>query len=698
MSDIERQEFLRGFQESVRERIVGAPDDDNIQELSPREEALTAEFLERLADGNHIPDMNFVHYPTRLLGNANAQASAYAYHEIERTVHLVVTIRPDENIGTASQVLPKSKVIAAAKRALHVFKSSRQPIYREMEPASTATDMFKLLHKNYGQVSEIRVHVLVDGDAKKAELEQPDGLPDIKLDVWDHVRLHRVCSSGLPYEAIKIDLLDYVDDGIPFVVSDVRLEDHQCYLTVFEAGFLHDIYDTYGPRLLELNVRSFLQARGKVNKGIRATLKNDPDHFLAYNNGISATVEELTIKDRKDGSKGIFEMHGLQIVNGGQTTASIHRAKKLDKVDLSRVRVQIKITKVKPEHLDDLVPKISRFSNTQNKVNETDFSANHPYHVKLQQLSERNWAPGETSRWFYERARGQWEVARSKEGTTPVKKRAFDAKTPKRQRIDKILLAKSENSWNRKPHIVSRGAQKNFVEFMTDVDETLPDDSCYRETVAKIILFKATEKIAREIGFSAYRANAITYTTALLSYRTNSTVDLGEIWRNQSIPLLIADVLREWMPLVHDCITETAVEQDKNVTEWAKKPECWAVVQNLQLEVSSALEDILTEGMPLPTVGAYRDGGTMRPLTEEESRRQTHVMAMAADEFAKILNSVGQYQDDRGGMHYGAWSAMTGCLTTLQMYAQNNWTNIPTPKQTKQILKAIDFLNEREND
>ncbi len=507
-------EFLEEFRASVRERQVGEVDAENVLPLIPRDEAFTLEFLDRLCRGGDLPDQNPVYFEGRL-GRANARVNGYDVSEIDGRVDLVVTVHEDEDPEEPSPMVPASKIVTAAKCALHAFRSARQPIFKDMEPSSANTDMFELFHRRYEQISSIRVIVLVDGTARKAELEQPADLPKIKLDVWDHVRLARVCSSGLPYEPVTIELRNYLDEPLQYVESGVEVDDHECLLTIFPGDLLHDLYDEYGSRLLELNVRSFLQARGKVNKGIRSTLKNDPDHFLAFNNGISATVEEIEFGQWGSGPRGIVRLKGLQIVNGGQTTASIHRAKKQDGSDLSKVRVQTKITVVQPEHLDTLVPYISRYSNTQNQVNETDFSANHPYHVQLQQLSERVWAPGETTRWFYERARGQWEVARSREGNTPARKRAFDAKTPKKQKIDKALLARSENTWNQKPHIVSRGGQKNFVDFMTNVGDTLADESVFREIVARVILFKSAEKIARQIGFSAYRANAVTYTVSL---------------------------------------------------------------------------------------------------------------------------------------------------------------------------------------
>jgi hypothetical protein len=689
-------DFLEDFRDSVRDRRLGDPDLEGIAPRIPLAEALTAEFLDRLEDGSDLPDIEQVGFIRQKIGTAYAQVDGYSYSDVDRRLDLVVAIPDEENRPrTESAMVPAAEIVAAAKRALHVYRSAAKPVYLEMEPASAAADMFSTLHGHHGEVTGIRVIVLVDGTAKAAEFEQPDGLPSVRLDVWDHVRLQRVCTSGLPYDPVTIDLMQYLPEPLPFVVSDVDVDDHECLVTILPGDLLHELYDEHGARLLELNVRSYLQARGKVNKGIRGTLAEDPQHFLAFNNGISATVEKLEYGDRPDGTRGIVAIRGLQIVNGGQTTASIHRARKQDKCDLSRVRVQAKITIVAPEYLDTLVPSISRFSNTQNKVNETDFSANHPYHVQVQQLSERVWAPGEATRWFYERARGQWEVARSREGTTPAKKRAFDVRVPKQQRIDKALLAKAVSTWDQKPHIVSRGGQKNFVDFMGGIGDLLPDEDDYKRIVAQVILFKATEKIARQLAFSAYRANAVTYTLALLSYRTLRRITLEQIWRAQSPPQAVLDLLRCWMPLVHECVTENALEQGKNVTEWAKSPACWAVVQNLDVEIPAEVEMLLGEGLPLPNVGAFRDGGAVRQLDEEEMRRQETVMAMSGDEYAALFKRLIRYFDSHG-MTYGGWSAMTGCVTTLQAYAENGWTKIPTPKQTKQVLKAIRFVEDRE--
>src|SRR5262249_53052469 len=155
-------------------------------------------------------------------------------------------------------------------------------------------------------------------------------------------------------------------------------------------------------------------ARGKVNSGIRKTLREQPSRFLAYNNGIVATVDEIRVARRKDGQPVIKSVKGLQIVNGGQTTASIHRAKFVDRIDVSSVFVPAKITLIDPSRHDDIVRNISRSANTQNVIQIADLSANDSFHIEVERLSESIWNPGERGRWFYERARGQYQVAKTR--------------------------------------------------------------------------------------------------------------------------------------------------------------------------------------------------------------------------------------------------------------------------------------------
>src|SRR5207244_4897470 len=182
--------------------------------------------------------------------------------------------------------------------------------------------------------------------------------------------------------------------------------------------------------------------------------------FMAFNNGITVVAEKLTVGPLKDGHEGILELQGMQIVNGGQTTASIHRAAKDFDADLSKVFVQGKIVTVDPARFNEVVPQISRYANSQNKVTDPDLQANHRFHVALERVAKREWTPDQASKWFYERARGSYQTARSREGTEGLR-RKFDKEFPTHQRFTKEDLARFENCWRGMPHVVNRGGQKN---------------------------------------------------------------------------------------------------------------------------------------------------------------------------------------------------------------------------------------------
>jgi hypothetical protein len=558
-----------------------------------------------------------------------------------------------------------------------------------MEPASSAFDMMQRFHESQTDIDRARVIVIADGlvgDTGSVQA-QLDGI-DVRIDVWDLQRLFRADSSSLPYEPVEIDFTARLGAPLPCLRMPETGADYDSYLAIVPGDILHALYHEFGPRLLELNVRSFLQARGKVNQGIRDTLRSEPSRFLAYNNGISATVESVETSGNSNGGLAIDKVTGLQIVNGGQTVASIHRAKERDKQDLSDVHVQAKITVIRPEHIETLVPLVSRYANTQNRVNEADFSANHPFHVKIQQLSYTVWAPGEQSRWFYERARGQYEVAKAREGTTRARRAHFESVNPTRQRFDKVKLAKYENAWAQLPHVVSLGGQKNFVFFMNRLARTRggdwePDADYFKELVAKAIIFKRAEKIARQYQFPAYRANAAAYTVALISYRTAGRVDLRTVWQQQAVSQALADTMYEWMPVIYEEIIESAL--GRNVTEWCKKEDCWRNIQTLSVSVPEGFEDELAEGQPLPNVGDSA-GQRGENLSSQDRENIARVMQVSAEEW----------------LHICAWGSRTGCLkdwqtgiaASLAGYAATSWSKVPSKKQARRGIEIIEIADE----
>jgi hypothetical protein len=233
---------------------------------------------------------------------------------------------------------------------------------------------------------------------------------------------------------------------------------------------LADIFAAYGNRLLEQNVRTYLQAKTSVNRGILKTISEEPSMFFAYNNGLTATASLVRTASKHDGSLAITYIKDFQIVNGGQTTASILYARDGLKYDLSSVFAQVKLSVVEETKLEEIVPKISEYANTQNKVSLADLASNSPAQIRIERLSKEVVVPQKAgalhaSKWFYERARGQYKSLFSYK-TQPQRKK-LETEYPKSQLIEKTDLAKFELAFDGRPHHVSEGAQKCFHRYIT---------------------------------------------------------------------------------------------------------------------------------------------------------------------------------------------------------------------------------------
>lgn len=677
IENLEFEEFYRSIRSEINDET-----NDNLAE-GYRIDRFTEYFINQLAEFGIAGDANICSVEKEL-GNAKAMTNAWYVDEYEGRLSLFVSdFRDSDSVETAG----KQDVEVAVARAARMYKYALKKKYDELEVSKCEYVMIRTIQEALDSINQIRVIYLTDAQLKAID-DTKTIVEDIPVYVsyWDIQRLYRLVSSGREYEPIEIDFEQKFGKKVTCLSMASNSDEYQGYLSIIPGDMLASLYDEYGSRLMELNVRSFLQQRGKVNRGIRETILNEPHRFLAYNNGISATAEEIITERTPAGDLAIKQIKGLQIVNGGQTVASIHRSHKIDRCEhLDKLAVQAKISVVKASLLEELVPKISRYSNTQNTVNEADFASNDPFHIAIEKLSMSTWVPGEQTRWFYERARGQYEVARNRiAGNSAAKRRKFDEQTPKRQKFAKVDLAKFYNCWEQKPEIVGRGSQKNFVHFMTHIAKDhpgfKPDEVFYKQLIAKAIIYKAAETIARRHKFSSYRANAVAYTVALVAFKTVGRVNLESVWEMQEVSRSLYSLMDDWMPVVWAAIVETA--GDRNVTEWAKKEECWSEIQLLDLSIPDALEDELREGDPLPTVGSKARKGKADELSTLDRQNINRVLQHDADYWWQL----------------GLWGRKSGELKEIQIsivltiasYAAGGWEKIPSHKQSKHAVAAID--------
>ncbi len=516
--------------------------------------------------------------------------------EASGTLSLIVL---DFHTYLASGRLTGGEMDKIFRRLSKFVESARKRRWRDaLEETSPAFGLADLIAYRWSKVSKVRLLLISNRELSTRVDGRPAGVLEEKpvtYSVWDLRRLHQAASSPEP-EAIKVDLVREFGGPLPILPAQKLEGDHESYLAVVPGPVLSAIYDRWGARLLEQNVRVFLQARSKVNRGIRDTLAEEPNMFFAYNNGITATAEAVEISNR-GGRLMLSRLKNFQIVNGGQTTASIHAAMRR-KVDISQTFVQMKLSVVHPDRAVKLVPKISEYANSQNRVLASDFFANHPFHARVEGFSRRVYAPSpdgtfRQSKWFYERARGQYPDARSRMLTT-AKRKKFDIEYPRRQRFTKTDLAKFLNVWEGRPHEVSLGAQKNFAAFAQRIGKAWQKNSddfgeaWYREAIAKAIVFRATERIvsAQTWYQGGFRANIVAYAIARIGHQMkeiNRAVDFESIWRSQEAGPALRETIAVVAKGVHDVLIDPP-EGMRNVTEWAKKPACWARVSKIKIQ------------------------------------------------------------------------------------------------------------------
>lgn len=600
---MDSQEFKKDFLESAKAAA------------SVTGEGSCASFVENMAkyliDTEVIPEF----YPSFYKGQKGShkyRVDGYVLDEFDYTMNLIVAdyVGIDED-----RTLTNTNAKTMFKQLRYFIDiATNTDLYKEIEISTPCSDLVDMLRTTRDKVRKYRLFIFTDADMSSAikmiDIEDCNGVP-IEGQIWDIERLFRICCSEQGRQVIEIDFTEYCEGGIPCLeASSAMTEQYSSYLGVIPGKVLADIYDKYGSKLLEGNVRSFLSTKVAVNKKIRATILNSPEMFFAFNNGISATAMDVQIESTNQG-KFIKFARDFQIINGGQTTASISNARYKDKVLLDNIYVQMKLTAIDEstqEESDELIRNISRSSNSQNKVSDADFFASHPFHRRMEQISRHMFAPASSgaqyeTKWFYERARGQYLQEQMR--LTPAKKKQFELQHPKNKVIKKTDLAKVQNTWRGNPQTVSKGAQTNFISFAEWINDEWEDNDTqfneryFQSTAALLLMFQLLEKqIPKQEWYEGgYRANIIYYTIALFHELLKEQFigmdfDLIYIWNKQEVPEIIANTLIDLSEKVFYKITDPS-RRVINVTQWCKRNECWESVKNVDYSLPKSIENYL---------------------------------------------------------------------------------------------------------
>jgi len=475
-----------------------------------------------------------------------------------------------------------------------------------IDPAQTELNqLLKIILKQKTNFDRINIYFLINGnsnhDLEKLSIKGFDDI-DIFVNVWDIPRFYKLSESSSNREPIEIDFKELISNnhhGIQCLKMPNNNELYECYLAILPGEVLSKLYKEYSNELLESNVRAFLGQTGKFNKGIRDTIREKPQMFLPYNNGITATAEnvETIISENQ---LYLTKLLDFQIVNGGQTTASLfHTQKKYKDADLSNVFVQMKLTVIKDvEQKNVEVPNIARYANSQNKVSELDLSSNNPYFVQIESLSRKKYVINPDNRsmstlWYFERVNGQYKESLNKL-TTPAQQRKFKEQNPTNQKFVKSDVAKFINIWELEPHYVSQGAQKNFIHYTKKINELVkknkfPGDNFYKKLIANAILFKTVDKLFGRknidaIGDTNLKSFTVAYTLSYFHYLTENTLDLWKIYEEQRVDSGITNELQKLIVFVYNQLVKSS--NNSLISEYAKRESSWKSLKEKDYKIN----------------------------------------------------------------------------------------------------------------
>lgn len=515
----------------------------------------------------------------------NMKLDGYAFSEYFRSLTLLVSKYQAKPIP---EKIKKTEIDKLLKKVLKFYKTCGTNDFEALEESSDGYQAYKFIKSHKADIETVNIILLTNDETiQYIPNDVHYGKITVRFDVWDIERLYQSVLGGTAVERqLVVKLKKKYGESLPLIKVKGDNEIYDCYIGVISGELLARIYETEGQDLIQKNVRSFLQAIGKVNKGIKVSLANEPQMFMAYNNGISTIAESIAVDEGRSSGDivNITEITGWQIVNGGQTTASIYNAYKA-KLPLEQVNVQIKLSVIKQkDRAEEIIHNISKYANSQNKINMSDFNANDAYHVKMERLSRATPIPvakgKSTDYWFYERARGQYLVELNRQPTAAAKKE-FKSHCPKNRCISKTVAAKCVMTYRGYPDIVSKGLETSFIYFSDMVSKgevPEPSEQSYIEMIAKVILFNSCDEIIKNLKFGGFKAQQDYYTVALFGKYYSDLFDPLEIWNRQSINAETAKTIEELAYFVWNHFQNPTVP-GVNIGQWCKKEECWELLQ-----------------------------------------------------------------------------------------------------------------------
>lgn len=584
---------------------------------------------------------------------SDIEFSGYAYDEERKLLTIVGSqFFPGEHIETLTKDMYERK-FKKMKLFFEETTDANSPLYSIMSPTDEAVESARYIYElfNSNKIQRLMFLIITNGTLTRNTKVIPfETVKNLRADfqVFDLNDIYRISTQENNLQEIEVSINDYTDEGLLCLPASLETQDYASYLVVMPGSVLAKIYDQYGQKLLEQNVRTFLQFKGNTNKKMQITIKEEPERFFAYNNGFTCTASSIEVEKQSNILK-IVRLNGLQIVNGGQTTSVIYNCYK-NKIDINNVFVQMKLSVVsKEDEYADFVGKVARYANSQNPVKESDFFSNSPFHKTFKKISETTWAPmsgGQQikNRWYYERTRGQYLNEKAKY-IRDGKEKEFLLRYPKEQMVDKHLLAKTEMIFSDFPHLSTKTNQA-FPKFAKQIEDMLEKDALsineayFKEAIAKIILTKKTDRIIAEAEWAksrkSVRAYIKAYSLAILNKYINkhgSYFNYTDIWDRQDISDDMEKVLNICINVIKSYIE--AQENEADLREKFSREYTWKEIQKLSLDIPDNLFKNITTAKE--TVKFEKKEAKKLQADDSKIERQSFVVMLPSTTWGKLL-------------------------------------------------------------
>ena len=634
--------------EEYREELMSELRADASIAGTDTEDEFITRALQFLDDYGELSEPTELYFGKRGRGNRFMQINGYAFDDADSSLCLVIsdfqdTDEPGTLINTQIDTLT-SRINYFLEE---VWKGTLAQYCDDSDEILPLAAMLRSrLSEATASILKIKYFIITNktlsNRVTKLKEKSFNDIP-VEVHLWSIERFWQQTEASST-EPIQIDFeRDFSSPGIPCIKGNIGEDlDYEAYIAIIPGKLLASLYIEHGSRLLEGNVRAFLGASGakSVNAGIRSTILNNPQYFFTYNNGIACTASEVHTVMR-EGGLYITYIEDMQIINGGQTTASLAAAVlRKEREQLDGIFVPMKLTVIRDRdtvsdatgnrRYDDMVQAISRYANSQNRVTAADFFSNHPFHIKLERLSKRYLAPPSDGRpfptgWYYERARGKY--SQEMVGLTKSEALRFQEKFPKKQVITKEKLAKYLNAVNQRPFAVARGANKNMVLFADWIGGELKrsqdfvNEFFYRQCVCAAIIFEGVDTMVKKAPWyhaGGYKLNIVPYTISKIF----SMIPKGKafnwqlVWQRQGLyPAFLAqaDIVAQW---VNQFICDS---HGMIVTEYCKKEDTWKAMRAIPLELLPEFLDSLADDSEVRDEkrDAVKEQQEMRKITDE---------------------------------------------------------------------------------